>query len=198
MVLKKGHVNVIAPERLRASGKVDKGAHPYAMTNFVQNHIEKTNCVGNRSSRHHVVIPVGVVQAIVVIVDFAVESGPDVGTGSKKINSGNFVGQAKAIQLVEIRARITGFLLERAFKEGSDVKKGDILFKIDPAQYDAARDAAAAKVAGSKATKLEAESQLARFVPLKKSGTITQAKLEEAMARVELVRAELAAAEAEA
>jgi len=111
--------------------------------------------------------------------------------------SADFVGQAKAFQLVEIRARITGFLLERAFKEGSEVKKSDTLFKIDPAQYNAARDAAAAKVAGRKATKLEAESQLARFLPLSKSGTITQAKLEEAKARVELVRAELTAAEAE-
>jgi membrane fusion protein (multidrug efflux system) len=111
--------------------------------------------------------------------------------------SADFVGQAKAFQLVEIRARITGFLLERAFKEGSEVKKSDTLFKIDPAQYNAARDAAAAKVAGRKATKFEAESQLARFVPLRKSGTITQAKLEEAKARVELVRAELTAAEAE-
>jgi membrane fusion protein (multidrug efflux system) len=111
--------------------------------------------------------------------------------------STEFIGQAKAFQSVDLRARVTGFLLERAFKEGSEVNKGDTLFVIDPSQYHATRDAAAAKVARAKATLQEAENQLVRYSTLTKRGTTSEAKLDEAEAKAGQARADLSAAKAD-
>jgi len=111
--------------------------------------------------------------------------------------STEFIGQAKAFQLVDLRARVTGFLLERTFKEGSEVNKGDTLFVIDPSQYHATRDAAAAKVARAKATLQEAENQLVRYRALTKRGTTSEAKLDEAEAKAGQARADLSAAKAD-
>ncbi len=108
-----------------------------------------------------------------------------------------FIGQAKAFQSVDLRARVTGFLLERSFKEGNDVKKGDPLFIIDPSQYEAAQEAAAARAAGAKATIREAENQLKRYMPLIDSGTITVAKLDEAKASAGRAHADFAVAQAD-
>jgi len=108
-----------------------------------------------------------------------------------------FVGQTEAFQSVDLRARVTGFLLKRSFKEGYRVKKGDVLFVVDPSEYIAAREAAAAKVEGGKATILEAASQLARYERLEKSGTYSPAQLDSARAKEGLARANLAAYEAD-
>ncbi|MDA7947351.1 MAG: efflux RND transporter periplasmic adaptor subunit [Hyphomicrobiaceae bacterium] len=108
-----------------------------------------------------------------------------------------FVGQTEAIQSVDLRARVTGFLLEEKFEEGSEIKKGDVLFVIDPAEFDANKDAAAAKVAGVEATIQETELQLARYRELRDRGTASEAKLDEAKAQAGRARADLAAAKAE-
>ena len=52
----------------------------------------------------------------------------------------DFTGRADAVQSVNIIARVTGYLvpLEKPFKEGSEVKKGDLLFEIDPRPYQGA------------------------------------------------------------
>lgn len=111
--------------------------------------------------------------------------------------SADFVGQTEAFQSVDLRARVTGFLLEQKFKEGQDVKKGDVLFVIDPSEFDAARSVAAAKVQRAQATILEAENQLARYKRLEASGTFSPAQLDAARAKEGQARADLAAAEAE-
>jgi membrane fusion protein, multidrug efflux system len=108
-----------------------------------------------------------------------------------------YIGKAKAFQSVELRARVIGYLLERPFKEGKNVKKGDVLFSIDQAQFVAVRDAAAAKVAGAKATLLEAEKQLSRYQTLTQEGTTSQANLDKAEAEAGKSRADLAAAKAD-
>ncbi|GBE42537.1 Efflux pump periplasmic linker BepF [bacterium BMS3Bbin10] len=109
----------------------------------------------------------------------------------------DFIGQAEAFQSVDLRARVTGFLLKQAFKEGAAVKKGDILFVIDPSEHNAARDVAAAKVERANATIQEAENQLARYRKLAQTGTFSQAQLDAARAKEGQARADLAAAEAE-
>jgi membrane fusion protein (multidrug efflux system) len=108
-----------------------------------------------------------------------------------------FVGQSEAFQSVDLRARVTGFLIEQPFKQGEPVKKGDVLFVIDPSEYNAARDAAAAKVARAEATLEEAELQLARYRTLTERGTTSEAKLDEAKATAGQARADLAGAKAE-
>ena len=58
-----------------------------------------------------------------------------------------FSGTTQSIATVEIRARVKGFLLKRHFDEGTIVSEGDLLFEIDPREYRAAVDRAAAAVA---------------------------------------------------
>src|SRR5205823_6018227 len=57
-----------------------------------------------------------------------------------------FTGRADAVESVEIRSRLTGYITKIAFKEGSMVKKGDLLFEIDSRIYQASADEAKAKV----------------------------------------------------
>src|SRR3972149_6431825 len=52
----------------------------------------------------------------------------------------NYVGNTQAVRSVDIVARVEGFLWERHFIDGGDVKEGDLLFVIDPRQYQASLD----------------------------------------------------------
>ena len=47
-------------------------------------------------------------------------------------------GRIDAVRVAEVRARVSGILLEKTYQEGADVKAGDLLFKIDPAPLEAA------------------------------------------------------------
>src|SRR5947209_4560360 len=53
-----------------------------------------------------------------------------------------FTGRTNAVQSVDIRPRVTGYLVQISFKEGADVKAGDVLFEIDPRPYQAQLDQA--------------------------------------------------------
>lgn len=53
----------------------------------------------------------------------------------------DYVGFTASIQSVDINARVEGFLVERAFKDGADVNAGDLLFVIDPRPSDRSRNA---------------------------------------------------------
>src|SRR3954466_1697539 len=58
----------------------------------------------------------------------------------------DFTGQTDAVQAVDIRPRVTGYLVKIPFEEGADVKKGDLLFVIDPRPYKAQLDQAVGQV----------------------------------------------------
>src|SRR5436309_2001785 len=53
-----------------------------------------------------------------------------------------YTGQLKAIEEVEVRAQVKGYLVDTAFKDGDEVKKGQLLFQIDPAPFKAQLEAA--------------------------------------------------------
>jgi membrane fusion protein (multidrug efflux system) len=108
-----------------------------------------------------------------------------------------FVGRTEAHQEVELRARVIGFLLERGFEEGSEVSEGDLLFQIDPAEYEATVAAADAGVKRAEATLTEAQRKLARARTLVKKGHLSQADLDEAVAKDSQAEADLAAAKAD-
>src|SRR5205807_7608675 len=59
----------------------------------------------------------------------------------------DFTGRTDAVEAVDIRPRVTGYLVRIPFKEGSEVKKGDQLFEIDPRPYQAQRQQAQGQVA---------------------------------------------------
>jgi len=111
--------------------------------------------------------------------------------------SAEFIGQTEAFRKVDIRARVTGTLLSREFSEGSDVSAGDVLYKIDEAEYVAQRDAAAAKVQRAEATIREAERKYKRYETLEARGSASTAALDEATAQAGEARADLTAAKAE-
>ena len=69
-----------------------------------------------------------------------------------------FTVRTEAMESVDIKARVTGYLEEILFKDGSDVKKDDVLFKIDDRPYKAALDEAKANVAYAKAALVESEA----------------------------------------
>jgi multidrug efflux system membrane fusion protein len=73
-----------------------------------------------------------------------------------------FSGRIEAVDRIEIRPRVTGYLEKVAFAEGKEVKKGDLLFQIDDREYRAALARAQADVARAKARIELAERQLAR------------------------------------
>jgi len=76
------------------------------------------------------------------------------------------VGTAKALKTVTVRPQVDGKLLSINFKEGQDVKKGEVLAKIDPTIYQAQYDQAVAKKAQDEALLANAKNDLARYEKL--------------------------------
>jgi RND family efflux transporter MFP subunit len=83
-------------------------------------------------------------------------------------------GHAEAPEAVEIRARASGHLLRSAFKEGDLVKKGDLLFVVDPRPYQASLARARAELQSARADHALARRNTARNEVLFKSGVISQ------------------------
>ncbi|MDP9064479.1 MAG: biotin/lipoyl-binding protein, partial [Pseudomonadota bacterium] len=73
-----------------------------------------------------------------------------------------FSGRIEAIETVELRPRVTGYLAGIHFQEGGEVRKGDLLFTIDDREYRAAADSARANVARADTRVELAKTSLAR------------------------------------
>jgi membrane fusion protein, multidrug efflux system len=101
-----------------------------------------------------------------------------------------YPGRLEAIETVEVRARVNGYLESIHFKDGAEVKKGDLLFVIDPRPYQAELDRAQADLAQAQTRFELASNEAARAVPLLKSKSISE---EEAESRNEAKRASEAA-----
>lgn len=90
-----------------------------------------------------------------------------------------FLGQTEASRVVEIRARVKGFLTERLFEEGQRVKQGEVLFRIDPQPFQVERDSAKAGLASAQARLEQARQQLARYQELFARGSVAPTELEQ-------------------
>jgi multidrug efflux system membrane fusion protein len=84
------------------------------------------------------------------------------------------VGTTKALNTVTVRPQVDGKLIEVAFNEGQDVKKGDVLARIDPATYKAQLDQALAKKAQDEALLANAKNDLARYEMLAATNAINR------------------------
>lgn len=73
-----------------------------------------------------------------------------------------FTGHLEAVDVVEVRPRVSGYVDRVAFKEGSEVRKGDVLFVIDPRPYQAEVDRAEAQLAQAKTRLALAQSEVER------------------------------------
>jgi membrane fusion protein, multidrug efflux system len=93
--------------------------------------------------------------------------------------TGDFIGRVTAINKVDIVARVPGFIEERNFTEGQQVKKGDLLFRIEQATYKAAVEQQRATLAKAKATEVNAKLQLERGKELVRNQNIPQATVDQ-------------------
>ena len=105
-------------------------------------------------------------------------------------------GRINAFRVAEVRARVSGIVLEKVIQEGADVKAGDLLFKIDPAPLEAAKENAVAALARAEATLQSTKTRLARFVSLSDSAAISKQDMEDAESAEKVAAAELEAAAA--
>ena len=99
-----------------------------------------------------------------------------------------FVGRIEAIERVDIRARVTGFLQEVLFKEGDFVKEGDVLYRIEPDTFQAAVQQAQGALFEAQGKYANATAQRARTEELVKTDAASRALLDERVARREEAR----------
>ena len=103
------------------------------------------------------------------------------------------VGQTKGSQDVEIRARVEGYLDEVAFQEGTIVKKGRLLYRIDPKPFQATLANAKADLATWQARYVKTQNDVKRLEPLAKKQAVSQQELDDAVASEEAAQAQVAA-----
>ncbi len=110
---------------------------------------------------------------------------------------GEYVGRIKAQQFVEIRARVEGYLESMEFEEGTYIKKGQVLFVIDPQFYKARVDRAKSQLSKNQALAQKAERDLNRIRPLYEQNAASQLDLDNAIASYESAKAEVLMSEAD-
>lgn len=107
-----------------------------------------------------------------------------------------YTGQTAGSREVEVRARVTGILLKRNYREGARVAAGQSLFRIDPAPFEAAVARAEAEVAAAEARLEQARRNAARFKPLLEAKAISQKDYDDAVSAEAIANAEVKAARA--
>jgi len=108
----------------------------------------------------------------------------------------SYTGRAVGSREVEVRALVSGILLERRYEEGKPVRQGEVLFLIDPDRYRAAVERARAELGVERARLAEARRQRDRIVSLVDRGLVSQRQLDEAVSDFEVAEANTAAAQA--
>lgn len=100
-------------------------------------------------------------------------------------------GRTVAHRIAEIRPQIDGLIIRRYFKEGSDVKKGEDLYQIDPALYKAAYDSAKASLAKSKALLNTNRLKVDRYKALIETRAISRQDYDDALATLKQTEADV-------
>ena len=107
-----------------------------------------------------------------------------------------YSGRFEAVESVEVRPRVSGFVDKVHFKDGQVVKAGDLLFTIDPRPFEIAVESARAETGRAKATVALAMSEVERAAPLVKSGAVTERDFTQRSANLSVTEAQLQVAEA--
>jgi membrane fusion protein (multidrug efflux system) len=107
-----------------------------------------------------------------------------------------YVGQAEAVETVEIRSRVQGLLERQAFRDGAPVRRGELLFQIDRQPFEAALEQARANLAQAEASAANSAQNLARVSRLISDNAVSQQDLDTAVARDRADRASVEAAQA--
>ncbi|HEV7256265.1 MAG TPA: efflux RND transporter periplasmic adaptor subunit [Bosea sp. (in: a-proteobacteria)] len=105
-------------------------------------------------------------------------------------------GRVSASLIAEVRPQVSGIIKSRLFKEGSEVKAGDLLYEIDPAPYQAAFDSAVAAEQKAEAAAVNARLRADRYRELLQRNAASQQDTDDAKATLAQARADVAAAQA--
>jgi membrane fusion protein (multidrug efflux system) len=108
----------------------------------------------------------------------------------------DLVGQTQGSQDVDIRARVEGFIDTVNYREGSFVRKGDLLYQIDPKPLQTALAQATAELATARARLAKADNDVARYTPLVAKQAVSQRELDDARAAQDAMRSQVDAAKA--
>ncbi len=107
-----------------------------------------------------------------------------------------FTGSTESVKAVDIRARVKGYLEKIAFNDGDFVKKGDLLFEIEPQLYQADRDVAEAKVESAKANLDRAKQDYERVEQAVQDNAVSKQEVSKRKADMNMANASLMAARA--
>jgi membrane fusion protein (multidrug efflux system) len=110
--------------------------------------------------------------------------------------SSELPGRVEAIRIAQVRARVPGIVQKRVFAEGSEVKAGDVLFRIDPAPLQASLSNAEAARARAEANVAQANLKVQRYKPLVATNAISRQEYDDALAAQKQTQADLQAARA--
>jgi membrane fusion protein, multidrug efflux system len=106
------------------------------------------------------------------------------------------VGSTLGSEDIEIRARVEGYLAAMSFTEGAFVKKGQVLYRIDPQPFEAALAQAQANLSTAKARLEKTDNDVARYKPLAAQKAVSQQELDNALSAQEAARFQVTAYDA--
>lgn len=109
-------------------------------------------------------------------------------------NYQEFTGRIEAVERVELRPRVSGYIESVAFREGADVRKGDVLFTIDPRPYEATLKRAQAELTRAESAHRQARSEHERAVKLLALRALSQEEFDARASGIERASADVQAA----
>jgi len=120
-------------------------------------------------------------------------------TATKNIPASiELVGQGAASKFIEVRTQLNGVIIDRPYREGSDVEKGTVLFRLDPTIYEATYRSAKSAAENAQARLDNAKRTLKRLEPLLAEGGVSQKDVDDAATEVQQAQASYAEAQANA
>jgi membrane fusion protein (multidrug efflux system) len=105
-------------------------------------------------------------------------------------------GRLEATRVAQVRARVAGIVLQKSFREGGDVTAGEVLFRIDPASFQATFNSAQAALAKAQANLAQANLKVQRYRPLVETNAISKQEFDDALTAQQQVSADFASAKA--
>lgn len=106
-------------------------------------------------------------------------------------------GRIAPVRIAEVRARVPGIVVERAFRQGADVQAGEVLYRVDPKPFEVELEAAKAALAKAEAVHEQAEKQARRVEELVTGRAASQVQYETAVAAWRQAQADVAARKAD-
>ena len=102
-----------------------------------------------------------------------------------------YTGQTAGYRETEVRARVSGILLKRNYREGSTVRRGESLFTIDPASFQLEQARTSADLGVAEARLQQAQRELARLKPVREARAVSQKEFDDATSSESIARAEV-------